>query len=213
MESQRKSLQYVVEHDELLDVYNRRALIERIEALPEGTDYALALVNLNGFKRINETYGHGEADQILIQVADHLKQCAAEYGGMVARLKNDEFLILYPGGALSERSGEVLALTDAVESPVQAGDDRFQMTARIGVVNAELAADPNQTPSRSIEYAETAMRSIKSTDQTSVALYGEALKALAREEWQGKRAIQDMIENDGFYMLYQPQVDMEGWGW
>lgn len=208
VECQKQRLQYVAEHDEFLDVYNRRALIEQIEALPAGTNYALALVNLNGFKGINETYGHREADKILIQIAGYLKQCAAAYGGAVARLKNDEFLILYPDRALSERSAEVMDVVGAVESPVWAGSDRFHMTARIGVVNAEPASNPDQTPSKNIEYAEMAMRSAKSTDQTSVALYGETLKTLAREERQINLAIQDMIENDGFHMLYQPQVDI-----
>lgn len=52
------------------------------------------------------------------------------------------------------------------------------------------------------------MRACSATGQTTVTLYGENLKALAEEERQIKQAIQEMLENDGFYMLYQPQVDV-----
>jgi len=80
VESQRRKLQYVAEHDDYLDVYNRRALIGRVEALPEASEYALVDVNLNGFKGINDTYGYSEADKLLVQVAENLKRATAKYG-------------------------------------------------------------------------------------------------------------------------------------
>ena len=80
VESQRRKLQYVAEHDDYLDVYNRRALIGRVEALPEASEYALVDVNLNGFKGINDTYGYSEAYKLLVQVAENLKRATAKYG-------------------------------------------------------------------------------------------------------------------------------------
>lgn len=78
VESQRRKLQYVAEHDDYLDVYNRRALIGRVEALPEASEYALVDVNLNGFKGINDTYGYSEAEKLLVQVAENLKRATAK---------------------------------------------------------------------------------------------------------------------------------------
>lgn len=209
VECQRQKLLYVAEHDEMLDVYNRRTLIGRIEALPDHSSYALAVLNLNGFKGLNDTYGHREADRILVQIADKLKQGAAEYDGMVARLKNDEFLVLYINKTLDEASPEIRVLIDAVESPVTAGKDRFNMTAKIGVVNAGQRLGPTQTPSKNLEYAEMAMRAGIHTDRTTVKLYGDDLKAQADEELRIRQMLQEMLENDGFYMLYQPQVDIK----
>ncbi len=132
VESQRRKLQYVAEHDDYLDVYNRRALIGRVEALPEASEYALVDINLNGFKGINDTYGYSEADKLLVQVAENLKRATAKYGG-VARLKNDEFLLLYPGRRIDRGDPALQTLTEAIERPVMAGNDRFHMTAKIGV--------------------------------------------------------------------------------
>ena len=137
VESQRLKLQYVAEHDDFLDVFNRRALIGRIEALPDASEYALVVVNMNGFKGINDTYGHKEADKLLVQIAENLKQGSEGFGALVARLKNDEFLLLYPGRTLEKGAPALLALTNAVERPVRAGSDRFHMSAKIGVVNAK----------------------------------------------------------------------------
>ena len=127
VESQRRKLQYVAEHDDYLDVYNRRALIGRVEALPEASEYALVDVNLNGFKGINDTYGYSEADKLLVQVAENLKRATAKYGG-VARLKNDEFLLLYPGRRIDRGDPALQTLTEAIERPVMAGNDRFHMS-------------------------------------------------------------------------------------
>ena len=208
LERQKAKLQYTAEHDEYLDVFNRRAMMKRIEELPEEDGYALILANLNGFKGINETYGHPEGDKILIQISDYLNRKTAAYGGSVARLKNDEFLILYPGKALTEQSPEVLAVVEAVESPVKAGDDWFHMTARIGIVNSEQTVGVSPSPAKNLEYAEMAMRSEKAFERTAVLLYGEDLKAQAEEERRTKESLLEAFENDGFYMLYQPQVDL-----
>ena len=204
VESQSQKILYIAEHDEYLDVYNHRAILKRIEDIPDGAGYALAVVDLNRFSSINEAYGHKEADRILAQVSGSLKRRAAEFGGSVARVKEDEFLVLYPERGLSVDSPEILAAVEAVESPVIAGEDEISLTARVGVANAEL----EQSPEKNIENARLAMGPGTFFEQSVVNFYGDTLKAHAEEELEIRKALMDMVENDGFYMLYQPQVDV-----
>ncbi|MBQ8093217.1 MAG: EAL domain-containing protein [Clostridia bacterium] len=205
VENQREKLLYMAEHDEFLDVYNRRTLIERIDTLPRGVGYSLVMINLNGFRGIADTYGEKDADNILIQISDYLKHGAEKYRGMVGRYTDDAFLVLYMGKSLNETSPEIDVLIEAVETPVTAGNNHFSMSAKIGIVNDVQS----HTPSQNLEYAEMAMCFGKNTDQTTVKLYDEELKAKAEAERRINQMIQEMLDNDGFYMLYQPQVDIK----
>lgn len=138
-------------------------------------------------------YEMGTIWPILVQVANNLKQGAAENNGVVARLKNDDFLVLFIGKTLDEACPEIRALIEAVESPVTAGNDRFSMTAKLGIVNAEQVKGSTQTPSMNLGYAEMAMRAGTHTDRTTVKLYDDALKAQADEERGIKQMLQEML--------------------
>ena len=85
--------------DPLTGLANRRALDERIEALlrkgEESRGFKLALLDLDGFKQVNDRYGHGFGDKLLCGVADRLRECIGD-GGLVARQGGDEFAVLIP---------------------------------------------------------------------------------------------------------------------
>ena len=201
---QNRQLRYMAEHDELLNIYNRRTILSRISDLPPGTDYSLVLADINGFRSLNETYGQKEVDKILIQLSEALKEKTSVFGGVVGRLKSDEFIILYAGRKLEESSPEIRAVIEAMESRVKAGEDLFHLTASIGVANADHASSPE----RHLEYAEIAAEAVKTFDKTTVLLYGDELRKTVEEERKTKELLNDAIGNDGFYMMYQPQVDV-----
>lgn len=85
--------------DPLTGLANRRALDERIEALlakgDETSGFKLALLDLDGFKPVNDRYGHAFGDKLLCAIADRLRECVGE-GGLVARQGGDEFAVLIP---------------------------------------------------------------------------------------------------------------------
>ena len=85
--------------DPLTGLANRRALDERIADLlrkgPDASGFTLALLDLDGFKPVNDRYGHAFGDRLLCGVADRLRECIGD-GGLVARQGGDEFAVLIP---------------------------------------------------------------------------------------------------------------------
>jgi diguanylate cyclase len=111
--------------DDLTGLANRRALLARLtEALTTGRPFVLLLIDLDGFKAVNDTYGHHTGDLVLQEVAGRLTQATGETG-LVARLGGDEFAVL----THQTRA----ALTD----PVAVGPYRIRVSASTGVTTQE----------------------------------------------------------------------------
>lgn len=84
-------------HDPLTDLLNRTGLAEAFEALPAHTPVACFYIDLDGFKRVNDTLGHQAGDRLLAMVADRLRQLAPS-GAILARTGGDEFIMIAPCG-------------------------------------------------------------------------------------------------------------------
>lgn len=100
LERQKKALEQLVVTDPLTNIYNRRGIIDLIEdALKRGNRYeedmSLVFIDLDYFKKINDTYGHPVGDQILIALVDIMKQSVRSID-QIGRLSGDEFIILLP---------------------------------------------------------------------------------------------------------------------
>ena len=204
IKKQYQQLRYMAEHDELLNIYNRRTILSRIAELPPETDYTIVLADINGFRGLNETYGQKEVDKILFQLSEALKDNAAAYGGIVGRLKSDEFIVLYIGKKLDDTSPEIDAIIESMESRVKAGEEWFRLTSSIGIVNSDHSASPETH----LEYAELTAKEIRDFGRTTILFYDEELKNKFKEERKTRDLLNDAIENDGFYMVYQPQIEL-----
>ena len=85
--------------DALTNICNRMAFDEALEMVEDlDSDGWLALVDIDYFKNINDTYGHGTGDEVLVEVADRLETISSKDGGMVARIGGDEFALLSKNG-------------------------------------------------------------------------------------------------------------------
>ncbi|GAA4966748.1 diguanylate cyclase domain-containing protein [Actinoplanes utahensis] len=132
-------LSYQAGHDELTGLANRREFTAAMAA--RAGDVTVLLIDLNGFKQINDTYGHAAGDGILRHVAGLLRSCAGP-GDVPARLGGDEFAVLAGGDAAA---GERLAgrLRAALRAPAEAGGRPLRVGASIGVATGP-AAEPDQ---------------------------------------------------------------------
>lgn len=146
--------------DVLTGLANRAALVADLAARRRaGRPHALVLFDLDGFKAVNDTYGHDAGDALLVQVADRLADMVAGHpDAVVARLGGDEFVVAAssPAPAVSALLGHdvVIALARPCVLP---GGDQVAVRASVGVVHASGADDPR----RVLRAADTAMYQAK----------------------------------------------------
>jgi diguanylate cyclase (GGDEF)-like protein len=116
--------------DELTGLPNRRRLVNEIDSFIE-KEGALLLLDLDGFKPINDTHGHETGDKILQQVALRFER-ALPHGALLARLGGDEFGVLFEGG--QDSAVEVaLALRATLSYPFHINNQEIQLDVSIGV--------------------------------------------------------------------------------
>ncbi|MBF6176772.1 sensor domain-containing diguanylate cyclase [Nocardia blacklockiae] len=150
--TQRRALQAELSrqarHDPLTGLPNRRQLVETISEIiagaRPGARIGLGFIDLDGFKAVNDTYGHGVGDRLLAAVAPRLAAQAA--GAMLARVGGDEFVVLFPPPCDATRVAAVTtALLDALAEPIPVDDLRLSISACIGaVVTPVNGADAEQ---------------------------------------------------------------------
>lgn len=144
-------------HDPLTGLPNRRAFGDQLEvALRRGTAVAVAMLDLDRFKAVNDHHGHHIGDQVLCQVADRLRALPAPVR-LAARLQGDEFLLLTEAG----RGGADAAWLAIAAAPFTVADGRLvRITASIGVA---VAAPGTTDPRWLLNDADRAMYRAKAT--------------------------------------------------
>jgi diguanylate cyclase (GGDEF)-like protein/PAS domain S-box-containing protein len=129
-------------HDPLTGLPNRTLLYERIERALATSDprrrVGLCFLDLDGFKAVNDTWGHLAGDRLLVVVAERLHACVSEAGHMVARVGGDEFVVLVEEGeGAAERTAEqILAV---LAEPAMVDGHELRVSASIGVVDLPAA--------------------------------------------------------------------------
>jgi diguanylate cyclase (GGDEF)-like protein len=139
LEAANARLRELASHDALTGLPNRAALDAHLEAAVERerAQLRVLLIDLDGFKPINDRYGHATGDRVLSLVAQRIRDCVGA-GDFAARLGGDEFVVLT---RLGEREAEVRALSDrirdAVATPIALDDGVVRITASIGIAGSD----------------------------------------------------------------------------
>jgi len=153
-------LQHLADHDSLTGLFNRRRFDEElIRALAGAKRYgergAVLMLDLDGFKDVNDRLGHAAGDRVLVEVARRL-QASVRTGDTVARLGGDEFVVVCEN-ADAEVAAEVAArVTSALRIAVPAGTDTLIVTASVGFAVRSGAA-PGANLDELLERADRAM--------------------------------------------------------
>src|SRR6195952_2013558 len=134
--AEKARVRQVADTDSLTDLANRRAFIAELETRlgspGMAPPFALALLDLDGFKPINDTFGHAAGDSVLIEVAARLRGEGGA-GALVARIGGDEFALILPCGneTALKRAGERICA--ALEQPYRVGAREFRISACCGL--------------------------------------------------------------------------------
>lgn len=130
LQETRQALQHQATHDSLTGLPNRAQLAGYADGLA-GRPLAVLLLDLNGFKQVNDTYGHAAGDRLLHEIGARL---TAELGpeGLAGRLGGDEFLVLLPGADEAAVTATGGRIRETIRRPVDLGDD-IQVTVGVSV--------------------------------------------------------------------------------
>ena len=166
----------------------------------------ILIIDLDGFKQVNDTHGHAMGDELLQQIAQRLERCVRNTD-TVARLGGDEFAVILvnvdgPDGV--ERPAEVLL--ESICSPVMIGDVALEVSASIGISLCPLDGDD---AGELIRRADVALYAAKEAGPGVVRLYDAELDLRGRIQRQLKRDLRRALEEDELVMFYQPQVSLQ----
>lgn len=173
-----RKLRLMADNDPLTDTLNRRGIEKTMQTAIENlqqtnTPCALAFLDLDHLKRVNDLFGHSTGDTLLQMVCERLKYSLSE-DQPLGRIGNDEFIILFPG----MRAGEARrAAQDMIESlngsALYVGERAFQLKSAMGLIDI----DRNMTPKDAIAAASRACRDARKQHQ-DVVLYEENAREL-----------------------------------
>jgi len=206
LEKFQEQLLYQAEYDEVLDILNRRTITEWMRnSLSESDIYSVIIIDIDGFKSLNENYGHSMADSILQYLTALLKEMAEEGGWKLSRFGGDEYLIVIPNEIVTRDSESLKNIMAGLRAPIPLGDESLGITASLGA----SCSDGVTTTDQHIINAEGAMYEAKERGKNGIVIYDEEMKKKANDELVIKEKLQRAFDEDGFFMLYQPQIDTQ----
>jgi len=203
-------LEHMAYFDALTGLPNRRLLSDRLHqaianAQRSETLLAICYLDLDGFKPVNDNWGHAAGDSLLIEAAHRLVACVRG-GDTVSRLGGDEFVVLLGNLAhLDECEIALERVRSSLASPFPLPEGEARLTASIGVTLFPMdGADPDTL----IRHADQAMYAAKQGGRNRYALFEAELTSLTEIQRESRQDILNAIERDEFVLYYQPKVNM-----
>ena len=200
------ALEHQASHDPLTGLLNRTTIVARVqEHLDSGDEVALAFLDLDQFKRINDSLGHSTGDKLLKVVGARLADGLGEED-LIGRFGGDEFLLVRPGVRTLEDSRRLAEdAQQALSDPVRIGGRRFELTASIGVTLSDHADSAESL----LRDADSAMYQAKAEGRARSAVFDAEARARAHRRVLIQTALGQALEADELWLAYQPVVDLD----
>ena len=203
--------QHLAMTDPLTNLFNRRAVKEKTAELSarasrRGKSIAFMMVDLDGFKKINDLYGHDSGDQLLREVADRMRDVVPP-SSVIARLGGDEFGICVVFEPEYPESVDRIAedLVDALARPVNIADSEQTVTASVGISRPEIDCD---SIDMLIRRADIALYAAKKNGRNGYSWFENGMEVELRSRNSLEGDIRAAIPNDEFVPYFEQQIDL-----
>lgn len=206
-------IEHLAFYDSLTGLPNRQLLRDRLKLALASSDRSkrkgsLLMIDMDNFKTLNDTLGHGIGDLLLEHVAKRLCSCLRE-GDTVARLGGDEFVVILEN--LNENILEVLVQTEVIgnkilttlSQPYKLDTYDYQSTSSIG---ATLIDGHKQTIDELLKQADIAMYQSKSSGRNSLQFFDPQMQARINARVELEADLRNALTENQFQLFYQPQI-------
>ena len=219
--SERKKAEEEIHHlafyDPLSKLPNRRLLLDRLrQAVANGARTqaggALLFIDLDNFKILNDTRGHGIGDMLLVEVAKRLQACVRE-GDTLARFGGDEFVVLLEGLSEERAHAAVQArgvgekVLEALNQPYILDGNEFHSSSSMGIT---LFANYRDKLDELLKQADTAMYEAKKSGRNTLRFFDPAMQEKLETRAQLEIGLREALRRQEFRLYYQMQVNRAG---
>jgi diguanylate cyclase (GGDEF)-like protein len=212
-------------YDGLTHLPNRRLFMEKLDLALENArrregSLAVLFLDLDRFKQINDTLGHGAGDRLLQGVAERLRKCLRSSDAVargdavsatddVARLGGDEFIVSITNVTRGEDAARVARrLQESLEQPFKLDENEVFVTASIGI---SLFPQDGTDLETLLKNADAAMYHAKDAGRSNYQFYSKSMNAAALQKLTLENKLRRALEREEFQLYFQPQIDVRSW--
>lgn len=198
---------HVAHHDHLTGLPTRTLLRDRLEVALERArrtqdKLAVMMVDLDNFKRVNDSLGHQAGDTVLCEISRRLRACVRK-SDTVGRMGGDEFVVLLPDLRSDKDAEEICQkLLSTVAQPIRIGKHEIIVTASIGVGLFPSCEDVDSL----FKNADFAMYRVKTSGRNGSQVYTPGIAMEGLQQLEMESALRTALEDEEFEILYQPQI-------
>ena len=207
---EKKNFDFLAHHDPLTGLANRLLATKKLDeeikrSREQDTCFLLFYLDIDEFKTINDSLGHGQGDNLLINVSNILTTLVG-INGFVARMGGDEFMVVFSNISLSE--GEQLAerLNQSLRKPYYTDDNSIFVAASIGVCEYPTHGANGETLIRN---ADTAMYHAKRNGRDQYRVYADKMTHEVNDLIETNMGLNQAVAHDELEVFFQPKVDLD----
>lgn len=204
-------IRYMAYYDDMTGLPNRRLFTDRLtEALVQAhhdqTRLAVMYMDVDRFKRVNDSFGHEFGDMLLLQIAERLTRCVQNESDITARLEGDEFAVFYSGlDSEFNVTSKVQEIFKVLEEPFVLQDIEIHITVSIGISLNENEVNTAHTLMR---YADIALSRAKEEGKNNFQLFLPSMTSKSIDRLTLESELRQALARQEFRICYQPQVNM-----
>ena len=205
-----KEIEFLAYRDSLTGLYNRKVLYDklrsRMKRLKDGEKLAVCYMDLDGFKKINDSMGHNAGDKILRYVAKNIKESIGEED-VVARMGGDEFVVLTDCSNYQKIGEKMEKIIEGLNSGLRIFDYSIKISISIGIA---ICPEHGKEVEKIIKKADMAMYQVKKAGTSGYLIFTSEMENRTLYRFKLESRLKMALTNGEMAMQYQPILAMDG---